>query len=227
MHPDRKPILTGPETHLHAAGEYESSVTVGGVKALTRSSPWPPTPLPSTARRRWSGPRSAMETRLARSTAICGSSGSPVTAAAPGSRSGPTGQSAPTRHATTWHSRSLWPAARGRVAGRSGFPSNRGEFGCGDDGQGGLSLLRPRLTGAGCGLPAFAAPRGRRGPRGPGRPAGPSPAGRCAAPWRPGWRPRTLSGRSKDSGGEAASFARPAQRARRGHAASLPASDRS
>jgi ketosteroid isomerase-like protein len=35
-----------------------------------------------------------METRLARSTAICGSSGSPVTAAAPGSRSGPTGQSA-------------------------------------------------------------------------------------------------------------------------------------
>ena len=33
MHPDRKPILSGPETHLHAAGEYESSVTVGVVRA--------------------------------------------------------------------------------------------------------------------------------------------------------------------------------------------------
>ena len=54
-----------------------------------------------------------------------------------------------------------------------------------------------------------------------------SPAGRCAAPLRPGWWPRTLSGRVKASGGEAASFPRPAQRARRAHAASFPASDRS
>jgi hypothetical protein len=77
------------------------------------------------------------------------------------------------------------------------------------------------------GLPAFPAHRGGRGPRGQGRPAEPSPAGRCAAPWRPGWRPRTLSGHSRASGGEAVSFAWPAQRARRAHAASFPASDRS
>jgi hypothetical protein len=56
-----------------------------------------------------------------------------------------------------------------------------------------------------------------------GGPAGPSRAARCAAPWRPEGRPRTLSGRSKASGGEAASVVRPAQRARRGHAASFPA----
>ena len=58
-------------------------------------------------------------------------------------------------------------------------------------------------------------PQGRRAPA------------RCAAPLRPGWRPRTLSGRDKASGGAAATFARPAQRARRAHAASFPASDRS
>jgi hypothetical protein len=58
-------------------------------------------------------------------------------------------------------------------------------------------------------------PQGRRAPA------------RCAAPLRPEGRPRTLSGRSKASGGAAASFARPAQRARRAHAASFPASDRS
>jgi hypothetical protein len=109
----------------------------------------------------------------------------------------------------------------------AGFPSNRGDFGCGDRGQDGLSLMRLRLAGAGLWPARFSCSRGRRGPRGPGRPAGPSPAGRCAAPWRPGRRPRTLSGRSKDSGGAAASFARPARRARRGHAASFPASDRS
>jgi len=56
----------------------------------------------------------------------------------------------------------------------------------------GLALSRPRPAGAGCGLPALPAPRGRRGPRGQGRPAGPSRAARCAAPLRPGWRPRTL-----------------------------------
>ena len=60
-----------------------------------------------------------------------------------------------------------------------------------------------------------------------GGPQGPSPAGRCGAPLRPEGRPRTLSGRKKASGGAAASFARPAQRARRAHAASFPARDRS
>ena len=45
--------------------------------------------------------------------------------------------------------------------------------------------------------PLFLLPRGRRGPRGQGRPAGPSPAGRCGAPLRPGGRPRTLSGRAR------------------------------
>ena len=88
--------------------------------------------------------------------------------------------------------------------------------------QYGLAFLRPLPGGAGCGLPASPAPRGRRGLRGQGR-----PAGRCAAPWRPEGRPRILSGRKKDCGGAAASFSRPAQRARRGHAASFPASDRS
>src|SRR5713226_9614156 len=53
-----------------------------------------------------------------------------------------------------------------------------------------------------------------------GGPQGPSPAGRCGAPLRPEGRPRTLSGRKKASGGAAASFSRPAQRARRAHAAS-------
>src|SRR6266704_5229484 len=91
----------------------------------------------------------------------------------------------------------------------------------------GLVLVRPRPAGAGCGLPAFPAPRGRSGLRGQGRPAGPSRAARFGAPLRPEGRPRTLSGRSKTSGGEAASFARPAQRARRGHAASFPARARS
>jgi hypothetical protein len=60
-----------------------------------------------------------------------------------------------------------------------------------------------------------------------GGPQGPSPAGRCGAPLRPEGRPRTLSGRKKASGGAAASFARPAQRARRAHAASFPGRDRS
>jgi hypothetical protein len=46
----------------------------------------------------------------------------------------------------------------------------------------------------------------------------------CHAPIRPEGRPRTLSGRKKASGGAAASFARPAQRARRAHAASFPVS---
>ena len=82
-------------------------------------------------------------------------------------------------------------------------------------------------AGQATGLPAFPVPRGRSGLRGQGRPAGPSPEGRCAAPLRPEERPRTLSGRKKDSGGAAASFSRPAQRARRGHAASLPARKRS
>ena len=59
------------------------------------------------------------------------------------------------------------------------------------------------------------------------RAARPSPAGRCGAPLRPEGRPRTLSGRKKASGGAAASFSRPAQRARRAHAASFPARDRS
>ena len=81
--------------------------------------------------------------------------------------------------------------------------------------------------GQACGLPAFPVPRGRSGLRGQGRPAGPSPEGRCAAPLRPEGRPRTLSGRGKASGGEAASVARPAQRAHHDHAASFPASDRS
>ena len=58
-------------------------------------------------------------------------------------------------------------------------------------------------------------PQGRRAPA------------RCGAPLRPEGRPRTLSGREKASGGAAASFSRPAQRARRAHAASFPARDRS
>ena len=53
------------------------------------------------------------------------------------------------------------------------------------------------LAGQACGLPAFPVPRGRSGLRGQGRPAGPSRAGRCAAPWRPEGRPRTLSGRRR------------------------------
>jgi hypothetical protein len=61
------------------------------------------------------------------------------------------------------------------------------------------------VAGQACGLPAFPVPRGRSGLRGQGRPAGPSPPGRCAAPWGPKGRPRTLSGRSKASGGAAAS----------------------
>ncbi len=56
-----------------------------------------------------------------------------------------------------------------------------------------------------------------------GGPQGRRAQARCAAPLRPGGRPRTLSGRSKASGGVAASFVRPAQRARRAHAASFPA----
>ena len=39
--------------------------------------------------------------------------------------------------------------------GLPGFPSNRGDFGCGDHGRGGLAFLRPRPAGAGCGLPGF------------------------------------------------------------------------
>ena len=46
-------------------------------------------------------------------------------------------------------------------------------------------------------------------------------------PWGRGGGPVPLSGRSKVSGGAAASFVRPAQRACRAHAASFPASDRS
>jgi len=46
------------------------------------ASHWPPKSLLVTDRRQWSGPRSAMETRPARSTAICGSSGSLMTVAA-------------------------------------------------------------------------------------------------------------------------------------------------
>jgi hypothetical protein len=118
-------------------------------------------------------------------------------------------------------------ADRRPVPTNPGFPSNRGDFGCGDHGSTGWPCCARLLAGQACGLPAFAVPRGRSGLRGQGRPAGPSPAGRCAAPWRPEGRPRTLSGRDKASGGEAASFARSAQRARRGHAASFPASDRS
>src|SRR5215469_12869050 len=60
----------------------------------------------STAPPRWSGLRSATETRPARSTAICGSSGSAMTGAAPGSRSGPTGLSALTLPPATRHNRS-------------------------------------------------------------------------------------------------------------------------
>ena len=92
----------------------------------------------------------------------------------------------------------------------------------------GAGLLAPACrVGQACGLPAFPAPRGRSGLRGQGRPEGPSPEGRCGAPLRPEGRPRTLSGRKKASGGAAASFPRPAQRALRGHAASFPGSDRS
>lgn len=72
-------------------------------------------------------------------------------------------------------------------------------------------------------LPGAAAVSGVKG-----GPQGPSPAGRCGAPLRPEGRPRTLSGRKKASGGAAASFfSWPAQRARRAHAASFPARDRS
>ena len=80
--------------------------------------------------------------------------------------------------------------------------------------------------GQGCGLPAFPAPRGRRGPRGPGRPARAVARRAMRSALEAGVAARTLSGRSKDSGGAAASFARPAQRARRGHAAAFPARKR-
>ncbi len=117
--------------------------------------------------------------------------------------------------------------ARRRCRAGPGFPSNRGDFCCGDHCRDGAGLGAPAPGGAGSGLPAFPAPRGSSGLRGQGRSAGPSRAARCAAPLRPEGRPRTLSGRSKASGGEAASIVRPAQRARRAHAASFPASDRS
>ena len=58
-----------------------------------------------------------------------------------------------------------------------------------------------------------------------GSPQGCRAPARCAAPWRPEERPRSMAWRAPEmSGGEAASFlvlTRPAQRARRGHAASL------
>ena len=97
-----------------------------------------------------------------------------------------------------------------------------------DSGQYGLSLLRPRpARGRAVPCPLFLLPGAAGVPGVQGGPPGPSPAGRCAAPWRPGWRPRTLSGRSKDSGGAAAAFAGPRSGARRGHAASFPARKRS
>ena len=89
--------------------------------------------------------------------------------------------------------------------------------------QGAPALGEIMRTAAG--LDAVRAAAGLSGP--PWSPGSRGPAGRCAAPWRPEERPRTLSGRKRPSGGAAASFSRPAQRARRGHAASLPGSDRS
>ena len=89
-------LFTGDTTYLQSP--YEQPITgldeiermwEEETEGLTRSSPWPQTSLPSTVRRRWSAPRSAMEIRRARSTATCGFSGSLVTAAAPGSKSGP------------------------------------------------------------------------------------------------------------------------------------------
>jgi hypothetical protein len=53
------------------------------------------------------------------------------------------------------------------------------------------------------------------------------PLGDAQHPNGPGWRPRTLSGHSRASGGEAASFSWPAQWVRRAHPAFFPASDRS
>src|SRR6266702_8038145 len=89
-----------------------------------------------------------------------------------------------------------------------GFPSNRGDFGCGDLGYKGDArfLVPAHGSGKAWACPLVSCPRGRRGLRGQGRPAGPSRAARCAAPLRPEGRPRTLSGHKEASGGAAASF---------------------
>ena len=59
-------------------------------------------------------------------------------------------------------------------------------------------LRAARLAGQAPGLTALPAARGRRGLRGPGQPAGLSRAARCAAPWRPEERPRSLRGAPGD-----------------------------
>jgi hypothetical protein len=53
---------------------------------------------------------------------------------------------------------------------------------------------RAQWRGAGLGLPAVSAPRGRSGLRGQGQPAGLSRAARCGAPLGPEGRPRSLRG---------------------------------
>ena len=109
-----------------------------------------------------------------------------------------------------------------------GFPSNRGDFGCGDHGPGrGCPCCARAWPGQAGACPLFLLPGAAGVPGVKGGPQGRRAPARCAAPLRAGWRPRTLSGRSKDSGGEAASLERPAQRARRAHAASFPVRDRS
>jgi len=71
--------------------------------------------------RRLAGALMSGTIRPARSTAICGSSGSPATDAAPGSRNGPTGRDALTQHATNSRSRAeeRLPSVRARRTDRS------------------------------------------------------------------------------------------------------------
>jgi len=124
-----------------------------------------------------------------------------------------------------WQAGGTTARPRSRRAWR-GSPES-GEIGCSDQ-PGRAGLVAPaRERGQAGGLPAVAVPRAavvsgvRDGWQGRCRQGDAQhPLGRRGGPV-------PLSGRGKASGGAVACVARPAQRARRGHAASFPASDRS
>ena len=89
---------------VYSQSPYEQPVTgLDAIKRMWEEEREDPDEV-STNRWRWSGLRSTTEIRLTRSTATCGSSGSPVTAVPPGSRNGRTGQATPTWQTTTRHS---------------------------------------------------------------------------------------------------------------------------